>query len=157
MTNGTSDRGIAQFVERRPQTRQHVAGEKRFFACAVVKDRYLGGAAASPRSDTSRVVHRQFTPGQTRAYAGQDIAHSSAGHSWIAGGIVADRFTALANNRAASFEQKRNWKFIAKTARDPNACHFANFHQSFHLAGMRREQPRSAASAQNVDFVAENI
>ena len=136
---------------------EHVAGQQRFFACAVLKDRHLGGAAAGPGSDPPRVVHRQFASGQTRGHAGQDVAHSAARHSRIAGGVVTDRFPALAHDGTTSFEEQRNRKLIAKIPRDSGARHFADFHQSSHLAGMRREQPRAAAAAQDVDLIGNNV
>src|SRR5437016_614050 len=98
-----SDRWIAQFVKRFAEMREHVAGEQRFLAGALLKDRNLGGASADPRSDTTRVVDRQFAPDQSGADAGQNIAHSAARHSGIAGRVVADRFPTLADDCATSF------------------------------------------------------
>src|SRR5207248_542758 len=124
---------------------------------AAGKDRYLCGAAANPGTDTTRVVHRQLASGQAGADAGQNIAHSATGHSRIASRVITDRFAALANDRATSFEQQRDWKLIAKISRNSRTRHFANFEQALHFAGMRGEESRTATTPQSVDLVGQNI
>src|SRR5262249_37492457 len=132
----------------------------RFFACvpaAAGKDGYLRGAPASPPANSRGIIDRQPAPGQTGAHAREHVAHSAAGHSRIAGRVVTDRFPTFADNRAAAFEQQRNWKLVAKISGNAGARQFADLRQPFHLAGVWREEPRTATTAQDVDLFREDI
>ena len=99
-----SNRRISQFVERAAQIREDVAGKQRFFALSLLKDRHLSGAAANPGADPAAIVEGQTSSCQSSANSGEDVTHSAAGHAGISGGVVADRFPALAHDGATTLE-----------------------------------------------------
>ena len=147
----------AQIIERKPEMRQHVGGQKRLLARSAIEYRNLGGASAKPCAEPGGIVTRQFLRDESRGNSGKHVAHSAGRHSGIAGRVVAERMMTFRDDCAAAFEEKRHRIFRAKAFCDLRARLLLRREDSFYFARVRREQPRAFATFQHRRFAGKNI
>src|SRR5437868_14135355 len=98
------DRGPLQVAKRATEMFEHVTREQGLFAGTVIEQRELSRASTSPCPNPRTVEQGNLLPDQSRANAGEDIAHSTSRHAGIASRVVTDALSPFGDNRPAALQ-----------------------------------------------------
>src|SRR5206468_773999 len=143
------DAEVLQFFEGVSEVIENIAWQQRLLGLIAVENCDLRCAPAQPCADSRRVVKREALTKQAGANSGENIAHSSGGHSRVACGVVAQRPTAFSHDRTTAFEQKCDRKTVAELRRCFGARLRLFWTKPFHLAWMWCEQSISFATPEH--------
>src|SRR6266550_5042427 len=152
-----SDPRTVKLVKRRSEMIEDIARKQRFFTGAFEKNRDFRGVSAQPCAKSRCIVKGQPLSGQSRADAGENVAHSATSHSRIARRVVTQRTVTFGHDRPTALQQERHGKTIAESRRRFGAGLFFVGEKPFHLARMRREQTLAFAASEGCNFVRQNV
>src|SRR5439155_18303176 len=113
---------------------EHIAREQRLFAGASPKNGDLRGAPAYPCAKPRGVVKGQTLSSQSGTVAGENVPHSSAGHSRIAGRIISQWPITFSHDRSTALSQKCYGETIAEFRRRFSTRFFFAREKPSHLA-----------------------